>query len=45
MAVLVHIHGGSNEYGMGAMFDGDVLAAQGEIIVVNFNYRLSSLGK
>ncbi|XP_046326682.2 acetylcholinesterase-like [Haliotis rufescens] len=44
MAVLVHIHGGSNEYGMGAMFDGDVLAAQGEIIVVNFNYRLASLG-
>ncbi|XP_046542993.1 neuroligin-4, Y-linked-like [Haliotis rubra] len=44
MAVLVHIHGGSNEYGMGAMFDGSILAAQGEIIVVNFNYRLSTLG-
>ncbi|XP_067678805.1 acetylcholinesterase-like [Haliotis asinina] len=44
MAVLVHIHGGSNEYGMGALFDGSILAAQGEIIVVTFNYRLSALG-
>ncbi|XP_067678793.1 acetylcholinesterase-like isoform X2 [Haliotis asinina] len=44
MAVLVHIHGGSNEVGMGTMFDGDVLAALGEIIVINFNYRLGPFG-
>ncbi|XP_071153501.1 cholinesterase 1-like [Mytilus edulis] len=29
---------------MGAMFDGDILAAQGEIIVITFNYRLNDLG-
>lgn len=45
MAVLVHIHGGSNEVGMGTMFDGDILAALGEIIVITFNYRLGPFGK
>ncbi|XP_067679635.1 neuroligin-4, X-linked-like [Haliotis asinina] len=44
MAALVHIHGGSNLVGMGAMLDMDILAAQGEIIVINFNYRLGALG-
>ncbi|XP_067679637.1 neuroligin-4, Y-linked-like [Haliotis asinina] len=44
MAVLVHIHGGSNQAGMGAMLDVDILAAEGEIIVVNFNYTLGALG-
>ncbi|XP_071119060.1 acetylcholinesterase-like isoform X2 [Haliotis cracherodii] len=44
MAVLVHIHGGSNHAGMGAMLDMDLLSAQGRIIVINFNYRLSALG-
>ncbi|XP_046542889.1 acetylcholinesterase-like [Haliotis rubra] len=44
MAVLVHIHGGSNHAGMGAMLDVDTLAAEGEIIVVNFNYRLGAFG-
>ena len=29
---------------MGAMFDGDILAANGQIIVVTFNYRVSVLG-
>ncbi len=44
MEVLVHIHGGGNQAGMGAMLDVDTLAAEGEIIVVNFNYRLSVFG-
>ncbi|XP_067679633.1 pyrethroid hydrolase Ces2a-like [Haliotis asinina] len=44
MAVLVHVHGGSNLAGMGAMLDMDILAAHGEIIVINFNYRLGALG-
>ncbi|XP_067679634.1 neuroligin-4, Y-linked-like [Haliotis asinina] len=44
MAVLVHVHGGSNVVGMGAMLDMDILAAQGGIIVINFNYRLGALG-
>lgn len=31
--------------GMGAFFDGDVLAAHGDIIVITFNYRLAALGE
>ena len=45
LAVLVWIHGGSNEVGMGAMLRGDLLAARAKIIVVNLNYRLDALGK
>ncbi|XP_063420653.1 neuroligin-2-like [Mytilus trossulus] len=44
LPVLFFIHGGSNRVGMGAMFDGDILAAYGEIIVITFNYRLNDLG-
>ncbi|XP_052092491.1 pyrethroid hydrolase Ces2e-like [Mytilus californianus] len=44
LPVLFFIHGGSNTVGMGAMFDGDILAAHGEIIVITFNYRLNDLG-
>ncbi|XP_041360148.1 neuroligin-4, X-linked-like [Gigantopelta aegis] len=44
MAVLVHVHGGSNLIGMAAMFHGDVLAVMGNIIVVTFNYRLGPFG-
>lgn len=44
LPVLLFIHGGSNVGGMGAMVDGDLLAAHGEIIVITFNYRLSILG-
>lgn len=43
--VLLFIHGGSNDVGMGAMFDGDVIAGFSEIIVITFNYRLGALGK
>ncbi|XP_060585843.1 fatty acyl-CoA hydrolase precursor, medium chain-like [Ruditapes philippinarum] len=43
MPVLVFIHGGSYQNGMGAMFDGSVLATHG-IVVVTFNYRLGPLG-
>ena len=44
LSVLLFIHGGDNADGMGAMFDGDVLAAYGQIIVVTINYRISVLG-
>ncbi|XP_071144925.1 fatty acyl-CoA hydrolase precursor, medium chain-like isoform X2 [Mytilus edulis] len=42
--VLLFIHGGSNEVGMGAMFDGDILAGYSKMIVITFNYRLGALG-
>lgn len=42
--VMLYIHGGSNRAGMGAMLPGDLLAAHGQIIVINFNYRLGLLG-
>ncbi|KAL5022247.1 hypothetical protein ScPMuIL_001402 [Solemya velum] len=44
LPVFVYVHGGSNEVGMGAMFDGTVLAAYGEVVVLTFNYRLGALG-
>ncbi|XP_041360342.1 cholinesterase-like [Gigantopelta aegis] len=44
LAVLVYVHGGSNEQGMAAMFHGDVLAALGIIVVVAVNYRLGPFG-
>ncbi|XP_063419884.1 neuroligin-2-like [Mytilus trossulus] len=44
LPVLLFIHGGSNSDGMGAMVDGDILAAYGQIIVVTFNFRVSVLG-
>ena len=45
LPTMLWIHGGSNEVGMGAMLTGEVLAAYGNIIVINFNYRLGNLGK
>ncbi|XP_071145298.1 neuroligin-4, Y-linked-like isoform X2 [Mytilus edulis] len=44
LPVLLFIHGGSNVVGMGAMLDGNILAAHEEIIVISFNYRLDVLG-
>ena len=43
MPVLVFVHGGSYQNGMGAMFDGSAIAAHG-VVVVTFNYRLGPLG-
>ncbi|XP_052774834.1 carboxylesterase 1C-like [Mya arenaria] len=43
LPVLVFIHGGSYQNGMGAMLDGSVLASHG-VVVVTFNYRLGPLG-
>jgi len=42
--VVVFVHGGSYQNGMGAMMDGDVLATY-DVIVVTFNYRLGALGE
>ena len=43
-AVLMWIHGGSGQIGSGNVFDGTMLAALGEIIVVTFNFRLNLFG-
>ncbi|XP_041359078.1 cholinesterase-like isoform X2 [Gigantopelta aegis] len=41
--VVVFVHGGSYQIGMGATLHGDLLATH-EVIVVTFNYRLGPLG-
>ncbi|KAL8576488.1 hypothetical protein ACOMHN_003046 [Nucella lapillus] len=41
--VVVFVHGGSYQNGMGAMMDGDMMATY-DVIVVTFNYRLGALG-
>lgn len=43
--VMLFIHGGSFMEGSGNMFDGGILAAYGNVIVVTMNYRLGVLGK
>ncbi|KAM6949295.1 LOW QUALITY PROTEIN: neuroligin-2a [Aplochiton taeniatus] len=42
--VMLFVHGGSYMEGTGNMFDGSVLAAYGNVIVVTMNYRLGVLG-
>ncbi|XP_035999251.1 neuroligin-2b isoform X2 [Fundulus heteroclitus] len=42
--VMLFIHGGSYMEGSGNMFDGSVLAAYGNVIVVTMNYRIGVLG-
>ncbi|NP_001161602.1 neuroligin 1/2-like protein [Saccoglossus kowalevskii] len=44
LAVMVFIHDGFYKEGSGNLFDGSVLAAYGDVIVVTFNYRLGILG-
>lgn len=45
-AVMVFIHGGSFNSGAGSypLYDGSYLAANRDVIIVNFNYRLGALG-
>ncbi len=40
---MVYIHGGSYEVGSGKLYDGEVLATFG-VVVVTINYRLGALG-
>ena len=42
--VMVWIHGGGFTGGAGSIYDGAVLAAKGNVIVVTINYRLSAFG-
>jgi len=40
----VFIHGDSYDYGTGNAYDGSVMAAFGQVVVVTINYRLGILG-
>lgn len=44
LPVMVWIHGGAFTGGAGSIYDGAVIAAQGNVIVVTINYRLSAFG-
>ncbi|XP_063601148.1 neuroligin-4, X-linked-like [Penaeus indicus] len=44
LPVVVYIHGESFEWGASNPYDGSVLAAYGDVIVVTLNYRLGPLG-
>ena len=42
---MVFIHGESYEWNSGNPYDGSVLAAYANVVVVTLNYRLGVLGK
>jgi carboxylesterase type B len=44
MATLVYIHGESYEWNSGNLYDGTVVAAHSNIIVVTINFRLGIFG-
>jgi hypothetical protein len=41
---MLFIHGDSYEWGSGNVYDGSILAAVGQVVVVTLNYRLGILG-
>lgn len=45
LPVVVFIHGETFEMGTGNAYDGSVLAARGQIMVVTLNYRLGIFGR
>ncbi|XP_076468867.1 pyrethroid hydrolase Ces2e-like [Babylonia areolata] len=42
--VMVWLHGGGFVFGSGSQYDGSLLAAEGNVIVVTVNYRVGALG-
>ncbi|MEU8284317.1 carboxylesterase family protein [Micromonospora sp. NPDC048905] len=42
--VMVWLHGGDFRFGRGDVYDGQRLAADGDVVVVTVNYRLGALG-
>lgn len=44
LPVMVWFHGGGNVMGDSALFDGGVLAAKGNVVVITANYRLGVFG-
>lgn len=45
MATVVYVHGESYEWNSGNPYDGSILAAHGNVIVVTINFRLGVLGR
>lgn len=45
IATVVYIHGESYEWNSGNLYDGTVMAAHGNVIVVTINFRLGVLGE
>lgn len=45
LAAIVYIHGESFEWNSGNPYDGSILAAHGNVIVITINFRLGVLGK
>ena len=43
--VVLFIHGDSFDWGSGNLYDGAVMAAYSDLVVVTINYRLGVLGK
>lgn len=43
-SVMVWIHGGAYVYGSAILYNGTMLAARGDVVVVTINYRLGVLG-
>lgn len=44
LAAIMYIHGESFEWNSGNPYDGSILAAHGNVIVVTVNFRLGVLG-
>lgn len=44
-AAIVYVHGESFEWNSGNLYDGTMLAAHGNVIVVTINFRLGILGR
>lgn len=45
LATIVYVHGESYEWNSGNPYDGSILAAHGNVIVVTINFRLGVLGR
>ena len=45
LPVVLFIHGDSFSWGSGNLYDGDILAAYSDVVVVTINYRLGVLGE
>lgn len=45
LPAIVYIHGESFEWNSGNPYDGSILAAHGNVIVITINFRLGVLGK